>query len=62
MRKIKTPKNKNNKEKGQLQKNKDTNKENTMRNHNLLSLPSMVSLVNIYYFGIMTDFFFFFRN
>lgn len=56
MRKIKTPKNKNNKEKGQLQKNKDTNKENTMRSHNLLSLHSMVSLVNIYYFGIMTDF------
>lgn len=56
MRKIKTPKNKNNKEKGQLQKNKDTNKENTMRSHNLLLLHSMVSLVNIYYFGIMTDF------
>lgn len=56
MRKIKTPKNKNNKEKGQLQKNKDTNKENTMRSHNLLSLHSMVSLVNIYYFGIMTGF------
>lgn len=56
MRKIKTPKNKNNKEKGQLQKNKDTNKENTMRSHNLLLLHSMVSLVNIYYFGIMTGF------
>ena len=51
----KTPKNKKMKEKEQSHNNKDINRENTMKNHNLLSLQSMVSLVNTYYFGIMTD-------
>ena len=55
VRMTKTPKNKKMKEKEQSHNNKDINRENTMKSHNLLLLQSMVSLVNTYYFGIMTD-------